>query len=1501
MGAPADSASLGQPPPTMAVLQFEDRSESDEYLWLRGGLQDLFTQEIAATRQMQVVGTGEAQQVLAEQDLAGAGLTAAPRTPDAHQLAKANVILKGQYRVEGDRIRIDATLSDPVSDAPLSQAIVEGDVTDSCRLAGNLTAELMANWGQPLDATALARLRAMACPSFDLLLWLNEGELYVQAGDLPEAWYCFRRATKVEPDLWRPRNWLIQTLIALGQVDQANHELEQALPVVLAEARATYDDWEVGKLDWGEQHPRCYFSCERTVATLLRQAAIITPDDDLRPLCMGYCLLVGGVPPPHVRPGYWSRQPIQASRTQVDSALALATESLMAWVDRCRLELALKQEDLPAAISHWQAWDPRVDSVVSTTASSSITGEDLDRLLGATYSAADERQRLASWDADKVRQARQNDLWRVLALARRGGPEVCSKTFSTLGMPIVELTRQEQSVALPVGPALLVAPPGYGIEFVTGGDLVVDALSRRVDFRFMPMPPVEHAPPLRVSDDVSYRAALLQPALVVGVREGEFGEGTEANRTVTVSCQSLSRAGHLQIRPGSTHRTVYLGQHKIMVDRSAKRLDTTELTVIPGSYRTGVIGATKRPYVVHVESGRETWLDIPALLGSRYESPATTAHRSASRRQVSTSALPDLEIMPIEVPGRFRELRPLPSGLFVSLRKAGKEFVLNVSRDLVNWSDEVKLTEQLPISGSLSHVCLLEDRAGRFVLTWYGVGGGGLGSAERIWIATSSDLVNWRLVGDAPGFDPYKIAQAATGAYVIVYKGGWVTYSYDLIEWSRSRHLCSNPFGEASPWDGDSGDGTSTDKIHLVQDGEGVLHAFITDKHHVYHPDKETGSLTQHFLHLFVAHFSTTDGRNWSELDYLYSEKFRSPSGDGFPRAPVVGFNIARAPDGGLLGYLQTDRRTDPNDIVRTCPEAAGRWLAAYRDGEWWTTAERPTTRHRLPSVMLCLPARNETWMRLDDGFGKVTSRTLDAFTEPFHLRPATLEQPQWQEPESPAGSLIMLAQPRGATTSPLWAAVRMSLIYHFNLHDQVVLNAEVEPTAIEPTLASVAANTYYSSHDFVLFPQFQVRGNRATLRADIVAPRRNRTLDAVTCECTLDELPAQLQSWSGQILSVLGVTAGPAPASEQASLFRDVQSMQFVAQALGQYPGSERQQICRAWYDHDPDCPFPWQDVANWLLRGSPSPEEEARRGMVHIIDRSQLKPEIQQEIAQLQRRAALFEFIPPYNSFIYRDGYYYLLRPVGVPVEPTSAQMLEALRRCPYAQDIRTFLIVTTGKAGLWQTADSLLRGAEEAEPDEWQWKKLRGLLLGWQGRYDEAAVHWATCPQTQRDGKPVYVTFYDDVNRGSPRNPSGWKRSGMPVEAMRGYDLTRAGRYAHAADVLEPAVRKYGRKVSPGLDMMVCAAMHSMCQSGQPERAIAVYPHDVPVAQQTEYRRYHLARAYFLAGNRANARRILHDVQSLGNRFYGRSKTSFLPPHMEIDRFRRQLQHHRSLFGL
>ena len=63
------------------------------------------------------------------------------------------------------------------------------------------------------------------------------------------------------------------------------------------------------------------------------------------------------------------------------------------------------------------------------------------------------------------------------------------------------------------------------------------------------------------------------------------------------------------------------------------------------------------------------------------------------------------------------ELIALPSSLFVAISKMGGKFLLRVSSDLANWSDEINLTDQLPVVGYAKHINLFQDNSGRFVMT----------------------------------------------------------------------------------------------------------------------------------------------------------------------------------------------------------------------------------------------------------------------------------------------------------------------------------------------------------------------------------------------------------------------------------------------------------------------------------------------------------------------------------------------------------------------------------------------------------------------------------------------------------------------------------------------------------------------------------------------------------------------------------------------------------------
>ncbi len=138
LAAPALSAKNTQPP-TLTVLQFEDRSEQDEYLWLRGGLRDLFAHALAATDRVQVVASGESEAVLGEQALGRTGVVQSPTAERGEQLAKPQVILSGHYRIQEESIQIEVAISDASSKALLCRAATEGLVSDAPAMATQLT------------------------------------------------------------------------------------------------------------------------------------------------------------------------------------------------------------------------------------------------------------------------------------------------------------------------------------------------------------------------------------------------------------------------------------------------------------------------------------------------------------------------------------------------------------------------------------------------------------------------------------------------------------------------------------------------------------------------------------------------------------------------------------------------------------------------------------------------------------------------------------------------------------------------------------------------------------------------------------------------------------------------------------------------------------------------------------------------------------------------------------------------------------------------------------------------------------------------------------------------------------------------------------------------------------------------------------------------------------------------------------------------------------------
>jgi len=1484
-------AAAEAPPARLAVLAFEDRSEDDAYLWLSRALRDLFAQEMHATEQLQIVATAEAREVMGEQDLALTGIPGTLTRPPEGQLVKADVILRGHYQVEDDLLRVEATISDAQSETPLARVMEEGTVGSAAHIASSLTLQLLAAWGRPLSQDDVQRFRGIPRPPFDLFLWFGEGHLYLQAGDLPEAWYCLRRAADIAQDRWPPRYLLVRALVQMRRYDQAEQELREALTACLAESRAEYEEWKRFRVP-GAAGPA--LSSYREYAELLAGCIKGGGRWDRRGLARlrpGRCFALAGMSLPD---GFtpWDVGFANATDQQLKAVAQITEHSFLAEVNQWWLDRALQRDDLPAGIKHWRGCQRHAESALAAIDPTVFSDDRRRPYLDPRHRIVGFRRPLAvPWQPGDVTQVLRSYEQRLVALARRRGVTRLEGCFRELGLPIVHVRSRRQGVELGPGLTLLLAPKGYGIESVTGPGLTCDPLAKPARFVFQPLLSVTHAPVSALRKDRSYRAAVLQEALVVEVTPIGTTGGAGAAQTVTVGCVDFDSAGTLHVRSGRQTLRIRGGQHEVTFSGSDGRGPSTALSLVPGRYDVEIYGLAAASFSVASTPRSDTWLDVPELTRRVRHATASRPTYAAplSLRRLREGSLAGLERIVDVDDARRPAPVALRCGVFISVRKDADRFLLSVTRDLVHWSDESDLTAQLPLTGQREDVHLFEDRAGRFVLSWFDPGRQGVG--RRLRIAWSTDLRRWTQMEDAPGFPPYQIAQAQSGVFVLVYHGGWVSQSDDLLTWSSPRHVCNDLFAPSAPFKGDDYDGDSRDGIWLFDVEDGLLHAFVANAYDVLHPDPSSGSVLEPFRHFFVAHLTSRDGRIWSEPECLYSEKARRTPKDR-RYGLLEHFAVERVSNDGFIGALRTARTTDPTKLQRSCPQAAGAWVIARRNGKWFTTAEHPSRFGKLPEHFLYVPDRDETWVIDGGAVYRVAPDTLAAFTEPFRLPPASLDQFRWVEPDRVAASSVMLMPSRlpvglASIRLPVWA----TLVHYLNAPDATVLKMAAPDVVVEPSLGAIEVNEYYANHDFVVFPEIIRDNDQVVIRANIIAPKSGRRLKPVRVCDVADNLPAAMTEYGLKLLEAIGVSQdGTKQIRGESPLFRDLGSMQLYAQ-IAKLRGTapriqvERRRLMEQWYEHDPACPFLWRiRTASWFRSSSESPSTEKQ---------SERDEPFRQE-------AEAFTFVPPYNAFMFR-GDRRRPRIPGVPSEPTPTQMMDALRRCSSARDVRTFLVVKMGIAGQWLTAESLLRPIERLEPDVWQWKKLRGLLLGWQGRFAEAAEHWAQCARTSPDGHVDYVTLYGTDPHGSRR----WIKQWIPIAAMLGYDLVRSGQWAEGADVLERSLRELVNGKWPEAQrtrtLLVCAAMYALCHCEQPQRALELYEHCRTAIKDWDEVKYHLARVHLLLGKRARARRLLHEAESLASDLGVPLEGAFVPTPYELDCFRRELQHHRSVFGL
>jgi tetratricopeptide (TPR) repeat protein len=244
-GGAAASAGEDTAPTRVAVTHFQDRTESDEYLWLRESLADQFRALLVAGG-MEVIAYESLDAIGQEQAIGDAGLpTAQPGRDTA--LAAPEIAITGDYTVDQARIRVTVTASRIEPAELLAKVAADGELKSVGDLLRQLVPDLLRGLRSPLSPEALERVRTVPLPSYEFERWFYEGNIYFTTGMYPEAWYCFAQSVKAQPDGFDARLMKARALREMGMYDHAAVELAPACE--LLDIRSDFEpsagrDWE---------------------------------------------------------------------------------------------------------------------------------------------------------------------------------------------------------------------------------------------------------------------------------------------------------------------------------------------------------------------------------------------------------------------------------------------------------------------------------------------------------------------------------------------------------------------------------------------------------------------------------------------------------------------------------------------------------------------------------------------------------------------------------------------------------------------------------------------------------------------------------------------------------------------------------------------------------------------------------------------------------------------------------------------------------------------------------------------------------------------------------------------------------------------------------------------------------------------------------------------------------------------------------------------------------
>ncbi len=218
------------PENTVAVLYFENLTNSPELEPLRKGLAQMLITDLSKVKQLTVVERLKLQRLLEELKLGTTGLVDAATAPRVGKLIGASKLVKGGFTdLEGEKLRIDATLAETATSNLSNLEEISGDLTSVFQLEKKLAFSVIDDFGITLSQEEREEIQKIPTESLLAFMAYSKGLDYEDRGMFTEAKQQFQKAVDLDPHFSQAKTSVKDVDVTKSAVQEpkiASNELE---------------------------------------------------------------------------------------------------------------------------------------------------------------------------------------------------------------------------------------------------------------------------------------------------------------------------------------------------------------------------------------------------------------------------------------------------------------------------------------------------------------------------------------------------------------------------------------------------------------------------------------------------------------------------------------------------------------------------------------------------------------------------------------------------------------------------------------------------------------------------------------------------------------------------------------------------------------------------------------------------------------------------------------------------------------------------------------------------------------------------------------------------------------------------------------------------------------------------------------------------------------------------------------------------------------------------